>query len=60
MRRAHQNDIENIVPFALLSGLYLAVANPALFTAKIVFYGFTAARVLHSIVYLNQVILRRI
>merc|ERR1712243_224596 len=34
VRRAHQNDIENIVPFAILSGLYLAVANPSLFTAK--------------------------
>jgi len=55
VRRAHQNDIENIVPFAILSGLYLAVANPSLFTAKCVFYGFTAARVLHTFVYLNQV-----
>ena len=55
VRRAHQNDIENIVPFAILSGLYLAVANPSLFTAKCVFYGFTVARVLHTFVYLNQV-----
>ena len=55
VRRAHQNDIENIVPFAILSGLYLAVANPSLFMAKCVFYGFTAARVLHTFVYLNQV-----
>ena len=55
VRRAHQNDIENIVPFAILSFLYLVVANPTLFTAKCVFYGFTVARVLHSFVYLNQV-----
>ena len=55
VRRAHQNDIENIFPFAILSGVYLVVANPALFTAKCVFYGFTGARVLHTFVYLNQV-----
>jgi len=55
VRRAHQNDIENIFPFAILSGVYLVVANPSLFAAKCVFYGFTAARVLHSFVYLNQV-----
>merc|ERR1712055_358910 len=55
VRRCHQNDIENIFPFAFLSGVYVVAANPSLFAAKCVFYGFTASRLIHSFVYLNQV-----
>merc|ERR1719367_32834 len=54
-RRCHQNDIENIFPFGILSGVFLVATNPSLFAAKCVFYGFTASRILHMIVYLNQV-----
>ena len=54
-RRCHQNDIENIFPFIILSGVYVVLAGPSLFEAKCVFYGFTASRLVHMIVYLNQV-----
>ena len=55
VRRTHQNDIENVFPFAFLSGLYILAAQLSLFTAKCVFYGFTTARFAHTFVYLNQV-----
>ena len=55
VRRCHQNDIENIFPFIFLSGVYVVVAGPSLFAAKCVFYGFTASRLVHMFVYLNQV-----
>ena len=42
--RAHQNDLENIPFFILMATVYMVVAKPAIFTAKLVFYGFTAAR----------------
>merc|ERR1712059_155647 len=51
VRRAHQNDIENIIPFVLLGLLYI-FTNPDLATATLVFRIFTGCRVLHSIVYL--------
>jgi len=55
VRRCHQNDIENIFPFVFLSGIYIVAASPSLFAAKCVFYGFTASRLVHSFVYLQQV-----
>ena len=55
VRRCHQNDIENIFPFVFLSGIYIVVVAPSLFAAKCVFYGFTASRLVHSFVYLQQV-----
>merc|ERR1711953_695593 len=55
VRRCHQNDIENIFPFVFLSGIYIVAVAPSLFAAKCVFYGFTASRLVHSFVYLQQV-----
>jgi uncharacterized MAPEG superfamily protein len=51
-RRAHQNDLENILPFIPLSLLY-AVTSPshALFASLL--WGFFGARVLYTIVYLR-------
>ena len=52
VRRAQQNDLENIVPFMLLGGLYLTT-QPAAATAKILFRTFTAARLTHTLSYLG-------
>ena len=51
MRRAHQNDIENVFPFLFLGFLYI-FTNPAYSTALLVFRLFVGARILHTIVYL--------
>jgi uncharacterized MAPEG superfamily protein len=52
-RRAHRNDLENILPF-LGVGLIYALTNPSTLGAQISFIGFTLARVLHSIFYVYQ------
>jgi len=51
VRRAHLNDMENILPFFCLGLLYI-FTNPALSTAVLVFRIFAACRIIHSIVYL--------
>merc|ERR1712018_666041 len=51
VRRAHLNDMENILPFFCLGILYI-FTNPALSTAVLVFRIFAACRITHSIVYL--------
>merc|ERR1712045_949445 len=51
VRRAHQNDIENVVPFAILGFLYI-FTNPAYSTALLCFRLFAGARILHTLVYL--------
>ena len=57
VRRAHQNDLENILPYFFISALYL-LTNPNPATALTCFRAFTAARFLHSFVYLWEVIKR--
>ena len=54
IRRAQQNDIENIVPFILIGGLYLT-SNPTLAVSKILFRTFTAARFAHTFFYLGSI-----
>merc|ERR1711981_1288938 len=51
VRRAHQNDIENVVPFAILGLMYI-FTNPAYSTALFCFRLFAGARLLHTVVYL--------
>jgi prostaglandin-E synthase 1 len=51
VRRAHQNDLENVLPF-LIAGFLYALTGPSLAAARIYFIGFLAARVLHSIFYI--------
>lgn len=51
VKRAHQNAIENFVPF-LAVGLFFALTNPSVTAAKAYFFTFLAMRVLHSIFYL--------
>ena len=53
-QKAHRNALENILPFALLAGLYIATGAKPL-AAAIYCYTFVAARWLHSICYLKGV-----
>jgi len=52
-RRAHQNDLENILPYFGV-GLLYALSNPSPGMARLCFIGFTVSRILHSIFYLLQ------
>ncbi|WP_137699438.1 MAPEG family protein [Marimonas lutisalis] len=45
-RRMHRNDLENIPGF-LFAGLLFVVADPALWLAQALFFGFVAARLGH-------------
>jgi glutathione S-transferase len=54
VKRAHMNAIENLVPFAIVGGLYVTAAHPSATAAAIYLWTFTAARLLHSAVYLAQ------
>ncbi len=51
-RRAHQNDLENVLPFMVV-GLIYALTNPSLAAARLCFVGFFLARTLHSIFYIR-------
>jgi len=52
VRRAHQNDLENILPFFGV-GLFYALTNPSPTAARIYFIGYATARILHSICYIR-------
>ena len=52
VRRAHQNDLENILPFFGV-GLFYALTHPSPTAARIYFIGYAAARILHSIFYIR-------
>ncbi len=52
VQRAHRNLLESLPMFFALGLIYLLVGAPAL-GAQILFTTFTAARVLHAIVYIN-------
>jgi prostaglandin-E synthase 1 len=52
VQRAHRNLLESLPLFFALGGIYLATGAPAL-GATICFLAFTAARVLHTVVYLK-------
>ncbi|XP_060698944.1 microsomal glutathione S-transferase 1-like [Hemiscyllium ocellatum] len=51
VRRCHQNDLENIIPFVGI-GLLYALSGPDLCTAVMHFRIFAASRIIHSIAYL--------
>merc|ERR1711992_161149 len=50
VRRAHLNDMENILPFFCLAILYI-FTEPALSTATLLFRIFAACRIVHTIAY---------
>lgn len=50
VRRAHRNDLENILPY-LFVGLFYVLTNPSLAVAKLLFQVAAIARIIHTIVY---------
>ncbi|KAG7455950.1 hypothetical protein MATL_G00246490 [Megalops atlanticus] len=52
VRRCHQNDLENIVPFVLI-GLLYALTGPDLYTALVHFRVFVGSRFFHTVAYLT-------
>ncbi|XP_076812383.1 microsomal glutathione S-transferase 1-like [Clavelina lepadiformis] len=54
VRRAHLNDLENVVPFVVMALLYVGI-NPPAATALWHFRIFFAARAFHSLIYVNSV-----
>src|SRR2546430_2026146 len=54
VRRAHQNDLENILPFFVV-GFFFALTRPPWLAAEILFIGFAVARVLHSVFYIRAI-----
>ncbi|XP_039260543.2 microsomal glutathione S-transferase 1-like [Styela clava] len=54
IRLAHLNDLENIVPFFIISMLYIA-SEPSPQTAKLLFQIFVGSRFAHTVIYLNGV-----
>ncbi|KAK0084682.1 hypothetical protein PV325_006592 [Microctonus aethiopoides] len=50
IRRAHLNDLENILPWAISTALWLTT-SPDPLTAKILIISFCIARIIHTIVY---------
>merc|ERR1712156_1028487 len=54
VRRCHQNDLENVLPFGMISAMYITT-NPDLSCAKFIFRSWTLARYIHTFVYVYQV-----
>ncbi|XP_030005301.1 microsomal glutathione S-transferase 1.2 [Sphaeramia orbicularis] len=52
VRRCHQNDLENIIPFVLI-GLLYSLTGPELSTALLHFRLFAGARIFHTICYVG-------
>ncbi|XP_075932234.1 microsomal glutathione S-transferase 1-like [Anarhichas minor] len=52
VRRCHQNDLENIVPFVLI-GLLYALTGPELSAALLHFRVFAGSRIFHTIAYVG-------
>lgn len=55
VRRAHLNDLENVIPF-LLAGLFYILTNPAAGLAIMLIRIAAVARIVHTIVYAVVVI----
>lgn len=50
LRRAHQNDLENVLPFLAVGAVY-AATGPSATLAGWLFAIFTVARIVHTVVY---------
>lgn len=57
VKRAHQNDVENIPVFIVLASLFL-LTSPSDFIAYTLFRTFTFCRVMHTVLYLRGSALR--
>ncbi|XP_066954720.1 microsomal glutathione S-transferase 1-like [Macrobrachium rosenbergii] len=53
VRRAHQNDIENIPVFWILGLLYI-LTDPSESVSKMLFRVFTLCRIIHTVLYLSE------
>jgi uncharacterized MAPEG superfamily protein len=53
VRRAHRNDLENVLPFFAV-GFFYALSEPSLLAARVGFIGFTLARILHTVCYVRS------
>ncbi|CAL8242326.1 unnamed protein product [Merluccius merluccius] len=51
VRRCHQNDLENIIPFVII-GLLYSLTAPDISTALIYFRVFAASRICHTLAYI--------
>ena len=51
-RRAHRNDLENVLPFFVVGAIY-AATQPSTLGAWLCLAGFAVARVLHTVFYLR-------
>lgn len=54
VRRAHRNDLENILPFFAIGFLFV-LTNPAEFLAVNLFRAVAIARIAHSIFYVAEI-----
>ena len=52
-RRAHRNDLENVLPFFVVGAIY-AATQPSALGAWLCLPGFALARVLHTVFYLRS------
>lgn len=52
-RRAHRNDLENVLPFLVVAPIYV-LSGPSELGAWISFVGFTTARILHTLFYVLE------
>uniref|UniRef100_A0A3P8RPV5 Microsomal glutathione S-transferase 1 n=1 Tax=Amphiprion percula TaxID=161767 RepID=A0A3P8RPV5_AMPPE len=52
VRRCHQNDLENVIPFVLV-GLLYTLTGPELSTALLHFRVFVVSRIFHTIAYVG-------
>lgn len=52
IRRIQQNDLENL-PFFLVAGLLFVFAEPSLWLARLLLYGYVVSRLLHFAAYLT-------
>ncbi len=52
-RRMHNNDLENIPAF-LACGILFVFTSPSYMLANILFFGFAATRLIHSVVYATK------
>ncbi|XP_058445430.1 microsomal glutathione S-transferase 1-like [Malaya genurostris] len=55
VRRAHRNDLENILPYFVIAFFYI-LTNPDVWIATNIFRAVAAARILHTLVYAVVVI----
>lgn len=52
IRRIQQNDLENL-PFFLVAGLLFVFAEPSLWLARLLLYGYVVSRLLHFAAYVS-------